>query len=109
VRLGGGYRGDGIKAVVDESAPIYKAALCGSLLASAPLLSPGHCSSDLAFLRRGSGGGCSLAAGSDPYPLRCIEAVRSLEFGAVLSALQYNHKMGLAEQRVEVRGAANRR
>jgi hypothetical protein len=50
-----GYRGVRNKAVVDERAAIYKAGLCGSLLASAPLLSPGDCSSHLAVSSTGSG------------------------------------------------------
>lgn len=78
VRLGGGYRGDGNKAVVDERATIYKAGFVwlAARLSSTPLTAPptSRLFGGLRWLLAG------LAAASDPYPLRYIEAVRSCPF-----------------------------
>lgn len=86
VRLGGGYRlprrGDGNKSS-RRGSPDLKRGLCGSLLASAPLLSPlPHCASHLAFLRRPL---VAAVLPSDPYPLRRIVAAGSLRTAAAAS------------------------
>lgn len=79
VRLGGGYRGDGNKAVVDERATIYKAGFVwlAARLSSTPLtwsllLPPRVCSA--------GSGGCLLLLQI------LIPSATSRPFGAVLSA-----------------------
>jgi hypothetical protein len=97
VRLGGGYRGDGNKAVVDERATIYKAGFVWVWLAA---LHSSHCSSHLAFVRRAQVAAC--------WPCCCFRSL-SPPLHRGRSELSFLLRMGVAEQCMEVRGAANRR